>query len=945
MVASRTFWLIVFCLLAACVLVWLGQSMTTADLLPGIGSAADRWWTALLLVSITVAAAGFLSIVALVKWTLTWGLGQRDYPGRPLRFPTKALMVQVSLVILVCSLFLAGSFISPGARQSADRAYRADIAAAGGEILSQLTDAWRDANRSPIIVGERPPAVRNQLPPVAEQLARQRERLERWRAAADDLVGKAEKMSRSMLRQIDGFFAEPAAGDRPADGPSFARPEEKIFQVARAATPEPPTLTDWFEADTRSAREGHPVYLWFAPRAQVNTDIPAALKELSKAREELLVRASRLRARELTNVANALETGANYADPDKLHFLEAVHPLEVLAAQEDRVKQLIAQNRFSFEGFKTGQLDEWQNDNRRGTQSRWNGGLNAFTAVAGVTVVRPRNDVYVTIQKLLTIGRDHCQAALTPDNAAGTGASAAPKRECAKLNYALTLVPSLIVGFVPPLGDKTDKAAFQNTLGIEYDRLQGWAEAVRQSVSQSTEPAKTEQKILSAYVQMFDAIAGLDPMLKPKWADGLADLGRQVEAWNAAREALRGFVGLLEDYQRRQPADTFDPFYGPALSQCIKRLHDDIDGLPNPFDAGRLATDYASVRGNLIELAKQRAWQLLHMTPDHPFLKFPAQWPPDPAHPVLLEARIQEVWQKEVIEPKSDRDVLAPDGVERIASELAVKAREQMVALLGQLADELAAQWYASVTNATLDQARQMKRDAVSQTKTDDTNTVKPEAFWGHGVATAGLPYWLRDYWGKQENKTEYETVVNQTQPPPNSQLIAFWGVKNGDPRAPAAMREVLEHHRMLWDKGGYIDKLVKAFDQASFTERDNLCKICGAYWTLLTAGGAGPGWPNPFEQLRSRGDQLLKGESTTKLNQKASDKATPPTTLDDEIGRRRTDPITAYEQLVAYYGAEAGTKILYRDPNLRNLINRYVEEKRRKASPGSERNPGGKGE
>src|SRR5437764_10909278 len=89
MLASRTFWLIALCLLAASVLVWLGHSMTTSDLLPGIGSATDRWWTALLLVSVTVAAAGFLSVVALVKWILTRDLGWRNGADSPLLFPTK----------------------------------------------------------------------------------------------------------------------------------------------------------------------------------------------------------------------------------------------------------------------------------------------------------------------------------------------------------------------------------------------------------------------------------------------------------------------------------------------------------------------------------------------------------------------------------------------------------------------------------------------------------------------------------------------------------------------------------------------------------------------------------------------------------------------------------------------------------------------------------------
>jgi hypothetical protein len=938
LLATRAVGIIAVCLVAG-MLVWLGLHLATRDLLPGIGAAADRWWTALLLVSIAIAAAGFLSVVALVKWTLTRNLGKRAPDGTSLVFPTNTLLLQVSLVIVVCVLLLAGSLASPEARQSADRAYRADLAAAGRELVSPLTDAWRHANRSPVVVGERSPAVLNQLPPVAEQLARQKERLERWRAAADELVSKAEKMDRPTLREIDGFFAEPAAGDRP----SFARPEETIFQVVQAATPEPVKLGDWFEADTHSARKGDPVYLWFAPRAQVNTDIPAALKELAKAREELLIRASRLRARELVNVANTLETGANYADPDKLHFREAVHPLELLAVQADRVKQLIAQDHFSFESFQADQLDEWRKDNLRGTQPRWNGGLGGFTNVAGLTVVRPRNDVYVTIQKLLTIGREHCLAAPAPGGAAGP----VLKPECARLNYALTLVPSWVGGFVPPIDGKSDKAQFMATLGIDYDRLKGWSDAMSAPVSQSAEPARTEQKVLTAYEEIFDALAGLDPALKPKWADGLKELRRQVVAWNEAREQLRGFVALLENYKERQPSDAFDPFYGTALAQCVGRLRGDIDGLPNPFDAGRLATDPGSVRSNLIELAKQRAWQLLRMTPDHPFLKFPAQWPPDLSHPVLLEARIQEAWEKDVIPRKSDQDVLAPDGVERLASELAVKAREQMVATLSQIADELAAEWYAAVTGAPLEQARGIGRAGVrQQIKSDDeTDKLKPDSFWNDGVAKAQLPYWNREYWARPEHRAEYVAVVAETRPPSALPIATYWGVQKNSPNATPAMHAVLKHHRLLWDDG-CIDKLIKAFDQDNFAERDDQSKIGGAYWTLLTASPTGGfGWPNPFHQMRVRGDQLLKGESTTKLNQKANDNSKPATTIDDEISRRRSDPITVYEQLSAYYGSEADKKILFRDPNLRNLINSYLEEKRRKASSGGVRNTGGGGE
>ena len=318
------FWLVLYAL----------RPIKPSAYLPTQGSDEDRWWCAVLILTISAISA---SLFLLIGFTLAV-------------VPVAARPINWRILVTVLGLGLFGLAVESTWRvvtsedldKKASELWKADVQAAMIRLVSEIDVQWRDANAAPIVFGERPRNSSHPLPPIGDQITAHKNRLDRWNKAAERVLKSLEKVDSIVVVAVNKTI-ESAVKDRREDRVSqdaaIDPPGMYILQVADAGEPEP--VHGPFKKTTDKVLGGtDPAELWTVLSTDAVDQLNSAvLTELEQPRSIMLNHAAELRGRQMGAVADVLSWTARRTD--RLRFRLGVHPLLEFAENPTRVNNLL----------------------------------------------------------------------------------------------------------------------------------------------------------------------------------------------------------------------------------------------------------------------------------------------------------------------------------------------------------------------------------------------------------------------------------------------------------------------------------------------------------------------------------------------------------------------------------------------------------------------------
>ena len=421
---------------------------------------------------------------------------------------------------------------------------------------------------------------------------------------------------------------------------------------------------------------------------------------------------------------------------------------------------------------------------------------------------------------------------------------------------------------------------------------------------------------------LYETTADLDPDLGKAWQEDLEKLRPEINKWKKYGDGLRKFDDRVTSHDNSL-GSPFEPFR-PTAEAGIAKIREQLTRPPSAEDLLQAVADYSQPRSRLGDQARDLAWKYLHLTPTHPLLrKNPERFSSGKAEPTLAD-KIISVWD-EKLKHVTDVDLLSENGVERTANDLAIEGRKILAVFFNDIADTQANAWHLALGGVT--SAPTKSREDIAKEFIGGQAPAQIANFWQIGPGVASLPYWLKGHWRDPSHAIEYGLLLDATGGPKD--LKPYKNVTKDSTNSETARTDVMEHHKLWWNR--WIPSLMTSFDKNSpeTVDRMAIVRRCSAYWTLVTAGGDGPGF-NPFEDALVNDNTLgnpLAGDTRETLDDRIRTKIEPKKYTVEDLAKKLNMSIFETAKMLD----KRNSDFEFRDKYVEQAIRKSLEEQKAK--------------